>query len=81
MPGPTRQTIAQWAATALLITMDDCVLAETKSVKAVLPIHKAQLLSDMKLLDIPLGLLVNFNELKLTDGVSRLILPGASLSD
>ena len=42
--------------------------------------HKAQLLSYMKLLDIPLGLIVNFRALKLTDGVSRLlILPGANL--
>ena len=35
--------------------------------------------SYMNLLDIPLGLIVNFNELKLTDGVARLILPGAIL--
>jgi hypothetical protein len=42
------------------------------------PIHKAQLLSYMKLLDIPLGLIINFNELKLADGISRLILPGAN---
>lgn len=33
----------------------------------------------MKLLDVPVGLLINFNETKLTDGVSRLILPGANL--
>ncbi len=29
-------------------------------------------------LDIPLGLIINFNVLKLTDGLSRLILPGAN---
>ena len=33
----------------------------------------------MKLLDIPLGLIINFNVPKLTDGVSRLILPGANM--
>jgi hypothetical protein len=33
----------------------------------------------MKLLDVPLGLIINFNESKLTDGVSRLIIPGANL--
>ncbi len=33
----------------------------------------------MKLLNVPAGLLINFNESKLTDGVSRLILPGANL--
>lgn len=55
-----------------------CVLVEAKAVEATLPIHKAQLLSYMKLLDVPVGLLINFNVPKLTDGVSRLILPGAN---
>jgi hypothetical protein len=32
----------------------------------------------MKLLDVPLGLLINFHEMTLTDGVYRLILPGAN---
>jgi hypothetical protein len=32
----------------------------------------------MKLLIVPLGLLINFHEMKLTDGVHRLILPGAN---
>ena len=41
--------------------------------------HKAQLLSYMKLLDVPLGLLINFHEMKVTDGISRLILPGTNL--
>lgn len=59
--------------------VNDCLLVEVKSVEIVHPIHKAQLLSYMKLLDVPLGLLINFNVLKLTDGVSRLILPGANL--
>ena len=59
--------------------VDNCLLVEGKAVEKVLPIHKAQLLSYMKLLDIPLGLIINFNVLKLTDGVSRLILPGANL--
>lgn len=61
------------------VLVEDCVLVEAKSVEKVLPIHKAQLLSYMKLLNVPVGLLINFNEAKLTDGVSRLILPGANL--
>lgn len=60
------------------LLVDGCLLVEVKSVEAVHPIHKAQLLSYMKLLDVPLGLLINFNVEKLTDGVSRLILPGAN---
>jgi len=59
------------------ILAGECVLVEVKSVERVLPIHKAQLLSYMKLLDVPLGLLINFNVGKLTDGVSRVILAGA----
>lgn len=60
------------------VLVDGSLLLELKAVKEVLPIHKAQLLSYMKLLDVPIGLLINFNELKLIDGVSRLILPGAN---
>ena len=60
------------------VLVEDCLLIEAKAVEAVLRIHKAQLLSYMKLLDIPLGLLINFNQEKLTNGVSRLILPGSN---
>ncbi len=61
------------------LLVNRCLLVEVKAVETVLPIHKAQLLSYMKLLDIPLGLIINFNSPKLTDGISRLILPGANL--
>jgi GxxExxY protein len=60
------------------LLVDDCVLIEAKSVQTILPIHKAQLLSYMKLLNVPIGLLINFNEMKLIDGVHRLILPKAN---
>jgi GxxExxY protein len=59
------------------IMVDKCVLVEAKALQSVLPL-KAQLLSYMKLLDVPLGLLINFHEMKLTNGVHRLILPGAN---
>jgi len=60
------------------VLVEGCVLVEVKAVENILAIHKAQLLSYMKLLDVPLGLLINFHEMKVTDGVSRLILPGAN---
>ena len=60
------------------LLIDKCLFVEVKAVETILPIHKAQLLSYMKLLDIPLGLIINFNVLRLTDGISRLILPGAN---
>src|SRR5271167_4592741 len=60
------------------LLVDGCLLLELKAVQDVLPIHKAQLLSYMKLLDVPLGLLLNFHEIRLVDGLSRMILPGAN---
>lgn len=59
------------------VLVEGCVLVEGKSVERILPIHQAQLLSYMKLLNIPIGLLINFNVTKLTDGVTRLVLPSA----
>jgi GxxExxY protein len=59
------------------VLVEGCVLIEVKSVEHVLPIHKAQLLSYMKLLNVPLGLLINFNSYRLVEGISRLILRGA----
>jgi GxxExxY protein len=60
------------------ILVEQCLLLEVKSVTEVLPIHKAQLLSYMKLLNVPIGLIINFRELKLIDGITRMILPGAN---
>src|SRR5207247_921317 len=60
------------------VLVERCVLVEAKAVEKVLPIHKAQLLSYMKLLNVPLGLLIDFHEMKVTDGIHRLILSGAN---
>jgi GxxExxY protein len=61
------------------LLIDICLFVEVKAVEKVHPIHKAQLLSYRKRLDIPLGLVINFHALKLTEGVSRLMVPGANL--
>jgi len=61
------------------VLVEGCLLVEAKAVERILPIHKAQLLSYMKLLNVPLGLLINFHELMVTDCIIRLILPGANL--
>jgi GxxExxY protein len=60
------------------ILVEGCLLVEVKAVQAIVPIHKAMLLSYVKLLNVPLGLVINFHEMKLVDGVHRLILPGAN---
>ena len=59
------------------ICVDDCLIVELKAVEVVLPIHKAQILTYMKLVDLPIGLLINFHSAILKNGLSRLILAGA----
>lgn len=59
------------------ILVAGCLLVELKAVEVVHPFSKAQLFSYMKLLDIPVGLLMNFHEPVLKNGISRMILPGA----
>jgi len=49
------------------------VIVELKSVEAITSIHKAQLLTYLKLQDCWLGLLVNFNVARLVDGVTRMV--------
>ncbi len=53
--------------------IEDYMVVELKSLEIVLPVHKAQLLTYLKLSNKWLGLLINFNEQKLTDGISRIV--------
>jgi GxxExxY protein len=53
--------------------VEDCVVVEIKSVEAFNDIHTAQVLTYLKLSGAKVGLLINFNVLKLTDGIKRLI--------
>lgn len=57
------------------LVVDECLLLELKCVETVIPKHKSQTLSYMKLLEIPTGLIINFHEPRLVDGVTRLYLP------
>jgi len=63
------------------LLVEGCLLVELKAVQEVHPINKAKLLSYMKLLDIPLGLLMNFHEVRLVDGVSRMMLRGSDSAE
>lgn len=49
------------------------VVVELKSVEAVLPVHKKQLLTYLKLTEKRLGLLVNFNESIIKSGITRIV--------
>lgn len=43
------------------LVIENCMVLELKSVESILPIHEAQILTYMKLLKAPKGLLINFN--------------------
>ena len=49
------------------------VIVEIKSVKKLLPIHQAQLMSYLKLSDCKVGLLINFNVKGLKNGIKRVV--------
>lgn len=63
------------------LLVDECLLVEAKAVETLNPVSKAQLFSYMKLLNIPVGLLINFHEPLLKNGISRMILPRANESE
>lgn len=55
------------------VLIENEIIVELKTVEQILPIHKAQLLTYLKLYDRRLGLLINFNAVRLVDGFKRLI--------
>jgi GxxExxY protein len=56
------------------LLVESKVIVEIKSVEAIADIHKAQLMTYMKLANIKLGLLINFNVVRLKDGIVRWII-------
>lgn len=53
--------------------IDSRVLVELKACEAVLPLHRAQLLSYLRLSDLRLGLLINFHATQLKNGIVRIV--------
>jgi len=53
--------------------VEDTIIVEIKSVEKVQDVHKKQLLTCLRLSKKPLGLLINFNEVLLKDGITRII--------
>ena len=54
--------------------VENSLIVELKSISKLQKIHEAQLLTYMKLANIKTGLLINFNELRLKDGLKRFVL-------
>jgi GxxExxY protein len=56
------------------IVVERSVVLEIKSVEIILPVHKAQLLTYLRLSGCRIGLLMNFNQALLKDGLHRFVL-------
>jgi GxxExxY protein len=55
------------------LVVEDTLIVEIKAVDVVLPVHKAQLLSYLRLSGKSVGLLLNFNVTRLKDGLTRVV--------
>ncbi len=55
------------------LVVEEKVIVELKSVEHIIPVHKKQLLTYLRLTGMRVGLLINFGEYLLKDGVSRIV--------
>ena len=55
------------------LVIEDKVIIELKSVEAIAPVHKKQVLTYLRLSNLRLGLLINFGEALIKDGISRVV--------
>ena len=55
------------------LLVDHKVVAELKAVERLLPVHEAQLLTYLRLSNMKVGLLINFNVPILKDGIKRMV--------
>ena len=56
------------------LLVNQCVIVEIKAVEKLIPVHEAQLLTYLKLTNIRLGFLINFNTKLIKDGIKRMVL-------
>jgi GxxExxY protein len=54
------------------MVVEESIIIENKAVIQLLPVHQAQLLTYLKLTDIRLGFLINWNVPRLKDGIKRM---------
>ncbi len=55
------------------LIVENKVLVELKSVETIVPVHPKQLLTYLKITKLKLGLLINFNEKLIKDGITRIV--------
>ena len=67
------RTVSLECGYRLDLIVEGCVIVEVKAVSKVLPIHRAQVLTYLKLTGLRLGLLINFNVETLRSGIYRIV--------
>lgn len=67
------QGITLDAGYRLDLVVEESVIVELKTVERLHPVHEAQLLSYLRMSDVRLGLLINFNVKLLRDGIKRVV--------
>ncbi|PKP33314.1 MAG: GxxExxY protein [Bacteroidetes bacterium HGW-Bacteroidetes-16] len=55
------------------VLVEDCIICELKALETVNPVWAAQILSHLKLTDKRLGFLINFNVVKMKEGIRRFV--------
>jgi GxxExxY protein len=55
------------------LLVENQVVVELKTVEKILPVHQAQLLTYLKLLNVKVGLILNFNQALLKNGICRMV--------
>ena len=55
------------------LIVEDMVIIEIKSIEKISPVHPKQLLTYLKVTDMKLGLLINFNERLIKNGITRIV--------
>ena len=68
-----REQIVHEEGFRLDLLVENTIIVELKSVEKIQDVHKKQLLTYLRLANKPLGLLMNFNETLLKDGITRII--------
>lgn len=61
------------------LLVEEQIVVEIKAVEALAPVHKAQVISYLRLGNYPIGLLINFHVLHLKDGLARVFPPPLSI--
>jgi iron complex transport system substrate-binding protein len=62
------------------LLVEKCVVIELKALDRLAPVHTRQILTYLRLLDLPVGLLINFGAARMREGLQRVVNKRSSLA-